>query len=118
VDFVERYERYLPQAQLVQPVAARHSGTLVAVDGRLFGNAIIELGGGRRSLGDELDLAVGFSEVLPIGSVVEQGQALAVMHAASPEAAARAEGMLRRACTISNEAVAQRPLVYETLTAD
>ena len=117
-DFVDKYDEYLPSAPLVQPVLAEQSGVLAAVDGRKFGNAIIELGGGRRTTGDELDLAVGFSEVVPIGSAVEKGQALAVVHAASADAAELAAAMLREACTISREAAADRPVIVETLTAD
>jgi len=117
-DFVEKYEKYLPRAPLILPVPAEQSGTLTAVDGRKFGNAIIELGGGRRSTNDELDLAVGFSEVVPIGTAVEKGQALAMLHAASEDTANLAAAMLREACTISHEAVTERPVIVETLTAD
>lgn len=117
-DFVDKYDQYLPSAPLVQPVLAEQSGVLAAVDGRKFGNAIIELGGGRRTTGDELDLAVGFTEVVPIGTAVEKGQALAVVHAASADAAELAAAMLREACTISEQAVADRPVIVETLTAD
>ena len=117
-DFVEKYEKYLPRAPLILPVPAEQSGTLTAVDGRKFGNAIIELGGGRRSTNDELDLTVGFSEVVQIGTTVEKGQALAMLHAASEDTANLAAAMLREACTISHEAVTERPVIIETLTAD
>ena len=59
-DFVDNCDRYLPSAPVQRPVVAESEGVLVAVDGRHFGNAIIELGGGRRKVDDELDLSVGF----------------------------------------------------------
>jgi len=117
-DFVDIYTGYLPAAPMQEPVPAPASGTLTAVDGRMFGNAIIELGGGRRTTEDELDLSVGFSQVVPIGTKFEKGQPLAMMHAASAESAKLAAGLLQKACTISEESAAYRPVVYKILTAD
>ncbi len=51
-DFVENYAQYLPQAALTQPVFATDSGYVVEEDAFLVGNAIIELGGGRRTMNE------------------------------------------------------------------
>jgi len=117
-DFVENCANYLPVAPVQQAVAPVESGYLVAVDGRMFGNAIIEMGGGRRTLTDELDLSVGFSEVAPIGSQVDAEQPLAIVHAPSAELAKVAGDMLKQACTIGPQAPAARAVIYQTLSAD
>ena len=52
-DFLTNYEKYLTVAPIIEPVYARSSGILSRVDGIQFGNAIIELGGGRRVLGEK-----------------------------------------------------------------
>lgn len=117
VDFMERYDDYLPRAPVTRQVSAGSKGFLAGVDGRRFGNAIIELGGGRRKLDDKLDLSVGFAEVIPIGTAVDADTPLAVVHAASEQDAARAADILRNACTITDEAPAARPVILKMLAA-
>lgn len=117
-DFVERPDRYLPAAAIERPVYPQNAGRLAAVDGRRFGSAIIELGGGRRTIDDELDLSVGFSAVVPIGSEVGPDRPLAIMHAADEASADTAGKMLADACTVSPAAPAARPVVLDRKPGD
>ena len=110
-DFVERYEHYLVRAPVTRPVHAE--GVLRAVDARAVGNSIIELGGGRRQVGETLDLAVGYSDFAHIGETLDASRPLAVVHAASEAAAAAAERRLLAACEIGEGPAALRPVVYE-----
>jgi len=84
-DFVDRYDEYLAKAPVIRAVHAE--GVVTEVDTRAIGNAIIELGGGRRTVGEQLDLAVGFSDIAPIGTAVDSELPLAIVHAASENAA-------------------------------
>ncbi len=68
--FVDDYSKHLARAPVVRAVQAE--GVVVRVDTRAVGNAIIELGGGRRKVGETLDLSVGFSEIAPTGHSAEQ----------------------------------------------
>jgi thymidine phosphorylase len=117
-DIVENYPKHLPVAPLTQEVFATEAGFIANVDAFALGNAIIELGGGRRNLGDELDLSVGLSDVAAIGTFVDKGRPLAVIHASSAESADVAAGMIRDACELSDSSPAPRPVIYNTLTAD
>jgi len=114
-NFVEDPERYLPKAPIVRPFAAGRGGYLAAVDGRRFGYAIIELGGGRRMLDDTLDLSVGFTDVLPIGSLLEKDTPIMMVHARDEDSAEAAERLLRDACTIDDAPPDDRPVVLERL---
>ncbi len=114
-DFLERHERYLPAAPVTRPVPPPQPGYLSAVNARAVGNAIIELGGGRRRADDELDLSVGFTDVAPIGAAVDNARPLAMVHAASEERAQQAVQSLQRACTIGESPPLRRPVVYETM---
>ncbi len=87
-DFVEKHADYLATAPVIRAVQVQ--GVVTAVDTRAIGNAIIELGGGRRIVGEKLDLAVGFSSIAPIGARVDQERPLAIVHAASEDDADRA----------------------------
>ncbi|WP_281301090.1 MULTISPECIES: thymidine phosphorylase [unclassified Iodidimonas] len=115
-DFMERYAHYLPKAPVVLPVHAERQGYLAAVDARAIGNAIIELGGGRRSVEDRLDLSVGFGAVAPVGSRMDGSQPLAMVHAADQDAAEKAALALRRACVIADAAPKAGPVIHERLT--
>ena len=113
-DLLENYERHLARAPFVRPVIAR--GTVTAVNARAVGNAIIELGGGRREVGQALDLSVGFSDIAAIGTELDSNTPLAVIHAASEDDAAIAEKNLLAAVSLGDAAPAERPTVYEILT--
>ena len=82
----------LPGAAVVRPLRATRAGVLARTDTRAIGLAVVELGGGRRRPGDAVDPRVGVAGVLPTGTPVRAGQALAWVHAAD---AARAERALQ-----------------------
>jgi len=117
-DFLERYTEYLPKAAIHKPVQPSEAGYLAGTDAYAIGNAIIEIGGGRQQLGDELDLAVGICDFPQIGEMVGPDRPLGVVHAASEEDADLAAGLIREACTISADQPAERPVIYERLTAE
>ncbi len=115
-DIVENYDRYLPRAPVVRPVHAE--GIVSAVDTLAVGNAIIELGGGRHNVGEQLDLSVGLTDIAAIGTRVDGERPLAVIHAASEQDADVAEKTLLAACRLSEDAPATRPVIYEILDGD
>ncbi len=115
-DFVENYASYLAEAPVRRPVFLR--GYLAAVDTRAVGHAIIELGGGRRRVGEVLDLSVGVTDFAPVGTLLDSERPLAIVHAASKNDADAAERNLLAACRTSAETPAQNPVVYEILDGD
>ncbi len=117
-DFVTHYKKHLPVAKVQMPVTPERDGYLSEVNAFAVGNAIIQLGGGRRVLGEKLDLSVGFSSVSPIGTFVDRNVPLAIVHAASTAKANEAIGLLRRACTIADRKPKQQRIVYDTITAE
>ena len=117
-DFLDKYTEYLPKAAICKPVRPGEVGYLAGTDAHAIGNAIIQIGGGRQQLGDELDLAVGITDIAQIGEMVGADRPLGVVHAASEGDADLAAGLIREACTISADQPAERPVIYETLTAE
>jgi thymidine phosphorylase len=112
--FVANYDEHLAKAPVTKAVHA--SGYLAAVDVRAVGNAIIELGGGRRKVGETLDLSVGFSDVARIGTLLDSETPLAVVHAASENDAALAEQLLLDACTRHEASPEERPVICERVS--
>jgi thymidine phosphorylase len=117
-DFVENCEKYLPAAEVLRPVFANDDGYLAEVDTFQFGNAIIELGGGRRALGEKLDLSVGLSEITPLGAAVSKEQPLAMIHANSDEQFDVAAGIIRNACRVTAAPSAKRTVIHKTMTTE
>jgi len=113
-DFVENSAKYLAAAPVVRPVHT--TGYLTAVDTRGVGNAIIELGGGRHSVGEALDLSVGFSDIASIGTLLDGQTPLAFIHAATEEDAVEAEALLLAACQTGPETVPEVPVIAEIVT--
>ena len=70
-----------------------------------MGMAVVELGGGRRTPTDRIDMRVGLSAVRPLGTPVAAGDALALVHEANAEAAALAVAQLQAAITINDSEV-------------
>ena len=111
--FTESYRSHLPVAKVQRAVHA--SGFLCGVDARAVGNAIIELGGGRRIVGESLDLSVGFTELAVVGSQLDAHRPLAVIHAANEDDAKRAEMNLLAACELGEQAPDTRPVILQHL---
>ncbi len=109
-DFVERADGYLPKAPVQREVAAASAGYIASMDVRGLGNAVVELGGGRKVPGEKLDLAVGLSGVIELGKRVERGDVLAVVHARSAAAADEAVARVRNSLSISDAAPTGLPL--------
>jgi thymidine phosphorylase len=113
-DFVENYDAHLEKAPVVRPIYG--DGTIVEMDTRAVGNAIIELGGGRRQVGEKLNLTVGFSEIAAIGTELNADHPLAIVHAASEADADKATQNIQKACKTEAAVPAERPVIYEVLT--
>lgn len=114
VDLLDNPGKYLAKAPVVRAVHAR--GVVAAVDACAIGNAIIELGGGRRQVGETLDLSVGFSDIAGIGTELAADTPLALVHAADEADADRAAECLLDAVTTGESTPPERPVIHEILT--
>lgn len=113
-DFVENCESYLAEAPVVREVFA--SGVITEVHTRSVGEAIVELGGGRHTVGETLDLSVGFTDIACVGTRLNGSQPFVVIHAANEADAEIAEKNLLKAFVFGDTPPAPRPVVHEILT--
>lgn len=113
LDFVDNPDK-LPQASIVETVQADRSGYIAQVHARLFGEAVVLLGGGRAKKGDSIDHAVGAVVHVKVGDSVERGQPLFTLHANSRETLEQARQHLQPAIAWSETPVAPLPLFYGT----
>ena len=66
-DLLEKPQHYLPQAPIVKPILASHSGYVCAMDVRAIGLSLVTLKAGRSRADDAIDHAVGLSGMAQIG---------------------------------------------------
>ncbi len=115
-DFVEAWDRHLPQAPVIVDVPAGTGGTVTAVDGRAIGMAVVRMGGGRMKGGDPIDPAVGLSRVVRLGDTLGTGDPLARVHAADKASAAEAASAVAAAITLGSGAPVDHTLIHRRLT--
>ncbi|HEX7061113.1 MAG TPA: hypothetical protein VF200_04035, partial [Woeseiaceae bacterium] len=114
-NFVAEFERHLPAAKVLRQVYPEREGWLVEVDGFAIGNAVVEIGGGRRRQDDRIDPAAGFNDVAPIGTYVDARTPLATVHAATDEAAERGAELYRKACLTGSKKPQARTVIYRSI---
>jgi thymidine phosphorylase len=96
-DFVSRAHAALPRAPVLVEATPATRGFVASIDVRAVGLAVVELGGGRSRAADEIDPAVGLTELAPIGAEVGPDAPLARVHARSADKAEAAVRRLRAA---------------------
>jgi thymidine phosphorylase len=114
-DLVENPDAHLAAAPIVVPAPALESGYAYATDCRGLGLAVVGLGGGRARPQDAIDYAVGLTGLAELGAKVEAGQPLAMVHARTQDAAARAVREVQAAYRIAAEQPAGQPMIHKTI---
>jgi pyrimidine-nucleoside phosphorylase len=106
----------LPQAEAVEVYRADRAGVVSAVEPRRLGRAIIELGGGRTTVDDDVDPTVGFVITVKPGDQVRAGEPIASVFARDETGIAAGMQALKEAVTIG-EAGRLTALVSHRITA-
>lgn len=115
-DFVDKPDRYLPQAALIRPVFAPEAGYVSAMQTRNIGLSIIKLKGGRTHPDQKLDYATGFSAFCQIGDYVDSQHPLAVIHAQDEESWQQAAADLLDNISLSARAPQKNATVIEKIS--
>lgn len=77
----------LPVAPVRCKVLARQEGIIMGLDAETVGRLSVQMGAGRQTITDAIDLAVGIELDVKIGDVVQAGMSLATLHTAEKDAA-------------------------------
>ncbi len=107
----------LAAAPVQRPVPASQAGWVATIDVRALGLAVVALGGGRAHPADVVDPRVGLAAVQPLGAQLMAGEPLAVVHAATAEAAVAAQAAVQAAFTLADAAPQLPPLLHERVAA-
>lgn len=107
-DLSRDYSRASPR-ELYAP----QTGYLTAVDGEQLGFVVIELGGGRKVIGDKIDPGVGIEMLCEVGQQVREGEPLARVYARNVNS--MIDRRIHAALTWSAEPPLVEPLVVEVI---
>lgn len=111
-------EKFSPHANYQIEVKATATGFVNAIDTRLIGNAVANLGGGRIHMEDTIDPAVGFYVFEGLGCQVTEGDAVGVVHS-NDEARGRATAeRIATGYEIGVVRVPPPPLIHEVISSD
>ncbi|KAL1639320.1 hypothetical protein SLS58_008033 [Diplodia intermedia] len=113
--FMDAPEKHLPRAPVVKQVFADKEGVVEDVDTRSVGLAVVALGGGRRRPQDDVDPAVGFTQLAFPGEKADATHAIGVVHARDERQAEDAATALKAAYRIGAAAKEEREAVLMRL---
>ncbi len=114
-DFVERWPDRLPSAPVMLEVPAPADGFVAAIDGEALGHAVVHLGGGRLREEDRINPSVGLSDLAGIGEETGAGVPLAMVHAATDDAARAAVARVQAAYRIVPEVPGEPALIQKRI---
>ena len=106
--------RRLPAARVRVEVPSACTGYLSHVACEQIGLISMQLGGGRATKDDTIDLSVGLVLHKKVGDWVDEGESLATIHAATEKKAREAAEKLRACCSFSDEPV-ERPVFIKVI---
>ena len=107
----------LPQAAEVEVYAAPSGGTVLEVEPRAIGRAVVQMGGGRQTVDDVVDPSVGFVITARPGQSVAKGEPLASIFARDAAGVDLARAALGRAIRIGKGHAEPLPLLAARITA-
>ncbi len=114
-DILEKPDKYLATAPIIQPVFAQNDGFIASMDARSIGLSVVDLGGGRRMASDAIDYSVGISDCAHIGDWITKNQPLAFIHANSQSQADKAKADILQHISISTEKVDKPSVIIEKI---
>jgi thymidine phosphorylase len=105
----------LPAARFTGEVRAARAGWVGGVDAMAVALAALRLGAGRTRAEDAVDHAVGFTRLAKVGTRVEAGDLLGLVHANDVAKGAEASAALAGAVAIADEAPVAEALIVERI---
>jgi pyrimidine-nucleoside phosphorylase len=103
----------MPQAAAIREIRAEKGGYLHAMDGRAMGILAMELGAGRKSREDQLDLGAGIRVHKQVGDRIQQGDVLLSVHA--KPGLAISEAAFRATMDIRSEPAVVKPWLLDVI---
>lgn len=102
---------WLPKAPIQIDLNAKMAGCIGKVDARTIGEIALDLGAGRKTKDDEIDLTAGLEIHVKVGDLISLDHKLATVHAATQELADAALVRLSNAIQVQTAPIPPRPIL-------
>jgi pyrimidine-nucleoside phosphorylase len=106
----------LPMAAVRGDYVAPKDGYVERVSPRVVGHGIIALGGGRRTMDDDIDPSVGFVITVKPGDNVQKGEKIATIHARDDQHLAAGRAALAEAIEIGDSVIPPLELISHRMS--
>lgn len=114
VDYINHPEKY-PQSKFVKKLVADKGGFVDKIDNYQIGMASLELGAGRKKLGDKIDPKAGIIFRIKIGEKLSKGNVIAEIHSDSKQKNELAAKMITNAITYSKTKPSKQKLIKKII---
>jgi len=105
----------LAQASTIETIISDQDGYITDVDAEAFGRAVLVLGGGRTRSEDEIDPAVGISDLVQPGEHVSKGASLYKLHSNDLDRAKKAKELIQNALSFGDNAPESTSVLLERI---
>ena len=105
----------LPLSPYKKDYVSKTSGYVSTIHAESIGIGSMNLGAGRKTKDDIIDLGAGIVLKVKIGQKVEKGQALATMYSSNTSLFSQCEALLDNAFNITDNEVEKRKLIYNII---
>ncbi|MFC1719700.1 thymidine phosphorylase [Pseudomonadota bacterium] len=106
---------FMPRALFIRPVFPGTSGYITAIQTKTVGTTVVALGGGRQRSEDSINPSVGVTDISGVGTWVDSGTPLAVLHAASEDSWESAAMLLKSGFSIGQSPGEAIPVIHSTV---
>ena len=113
--FLSNYKTEMSKAPYIEDISLGEKGHIKEIKTRELGLILIELGGGRKQVNDNINYLVGFDNVIGIGDSVDASTPVIQVHARSKDDFDRAKDQIIKCFTLSDRKVSPLQSIYETI---
>jgi thymidine phosphorylase len=115
LDFEDNWKNCLPEAPVQREVTLGKPGYIAEYDTLAIGEAVVSLGGGRLRESDRVNHAVGISQILPLGQVVDRNTPIAMVHAQDEMSVEKAISTIKRAVKLQTKKPDDQRVILEVI---
>ena len=113
LDLFDQPGKHLPSATIARPVFPDSAGVVTCMDTHSIGYVVVNLGGGRQRVEDNIDPAVGLADLCTVGQQMDEHTPLATIHASSEPDWQQAAARLKSAIQMNKPTTGAKPVIYE-----
>ena len=105
----------MPSSSYIGEIKTDISGFISSIETRKLGLLLIELGGGRKQINDEIDYLVGYENVVSIGDSIDSSTPLLKVHTSSENDFKKIKKEIEGCFVISDKKNKIQTEIYKTI---